>query len=112
MPTEPPALRIEHFDPTRHDRAAFDCGVDRLNNYLRLSARKQQKDDMTRVYVVVEEGSTRILGYHAINMGMMNVTSSRVGREGHRIMARSRCCSWGRSPWTRRHRAEVSAGFS
>ena len=73
MPTEPPALRIEHFDPTRHDRAAFDCGVDRLNNYLRLSARKQQKDDMTRVYVVVEEGSTRILGYHAINMGMMNV---------------------------------------
>ena len=73
MPTEPSALRIEHFDPTRHDRADFDCGVDRLNNYLKLSARKQQRDDMTRVYVVVEEGSTRILGYHAINMGMMNV---------------------------------------
>ncbi len=27
---------------------------------------------MTRVYVVMEEGSTRILGYHAINLGMMN----------------------------------------
>ena len=28
---------------------------------------------MTRVYVVVEEGSARILGCHAINLGMMNV---------------------------------------
>ena len=73
MPTEHPAFRIEHFDPARHDRADFDCGVGRLNNYLKLSARKQQRDDMTRVYVVVEEGSPRILGYHAINLGMMNV---------------------------------------
>ena len=73
MPTEPPALRIENLDPARHDRTGFDCGVDRLNNYLKLSARKQQKDDMTRVYVVVEEESPRILGYHAVNLGMMNV---------------------------------------
>ena len=73
MPTEHPAFRIEHFDPARHDRADFDCGVNRLNNYLKLSARKQQKDDMTRVYVVVEEGAQRILGYHAINLGMLNV---------------------------------------
>ena len=73
MPTEHPAFRIEHFDPARHDRADFDCGVDRLNNYLKLSARKQQKDDMTRVYVVVEEGSARIQGYHAINLGVKNV---------------------------------------
>ena len=73
MPTEKPALRIESFDPARHDRVGFDCGVERLNNYLKLSAKKQQKDDMTRVYVVVEEGSTRILGYHAINVGKMNV---------------------------------------
>lgn len=73
MPTELPALRIEHFDAARHDRADFDCGIGRLNNYLRLSARKQQRDDMTRAYVLVEEGSERILGYHAINLGMMNV---------------------------------------
>ena len=73
MPTERPAFRIEHFDAARHDRAHFDCGVNRLNNYLKLSARKQQKDDMTRIYVVVEEGSPRILGYHAINLGMLNV---------------------------------------
>ena len=73
MPTEYPACRIEHFDPVRPDRADFNCGVGRLNNYLKLSARTQQKDAMNHVYVVVEEGSSRILGYHAINLGMMNV---------------------------------------
>ena len=73
MPTERPAFRIELFDAARHDGDRFDCGVHRLNNYLKLSARKQQKDDMTRVYVVVEDRSARILGYHAINLGMMNV---------------------------------------
>lgn len=73
MPTETGSLRIESFDPARHARAGFSCGVERLDNYLKLSARKQQKDDMTRVYVAVEDGDTTILGYHAINLGMMNV---------------------------------------
>ena len=56
MPTDPPVVRIEQFDPARHDRAGFDCGVDRLNNYLKLGARRQQRDDMSRVHVVVEDG--------------------------------------------------------
>ena len=73
MPTDPPTLRIERFDPARHDRADFDCGVARLNNFLRLSAKKQQRDDMSRVYVAVEQGSVKVLGYHAINPGSMNV---------------------------------------
>ncbi|MEE9330554.1 MAG: GNAT family N-acetyltransferase [Parvularculaceae bacterium] len=66
-------LRIQHFDPVRHDRTGFSCGVERLDNYLKLSAKKQQKDDMTRVYVVIAEDNTIVLGYHAINLGMMNV---------------------------------------
>ncbi len=73
MLTDETALRIEDFDPARHDRAGFDCGVERLNNYLKLSARKQQKDGVTRVYVAVATGESIILGYHAINLGMMNV---------------------------------------
>ncbi|MFD1694463.1 GNAT family N-acetyltransferase [Roseibium aestuarii] len=73
MPNDDTPLRIERWDPDRHDRSGFDCGVQRLDNYLALSARRQQRDDMTRVHVAVEEGQTRILGYSAINMGMMNV---------------------------------------
>ncbi|NHK27242.1 GNAT family N-acetyltransferase [Parvularcula flava] len=73
MPTDTGDLRIEVFDPARHDRAGFSCGVERLDNYLKLSAKKQQKDDMTRVYVALEDGQATILGYHAINLGMMNI---------------------------------------
>jgi len=73
MLKEDTSLDIENWDPARHDHAGFDCGVERLNNFLKLSARKQQKDAMTRVYVAVKPGKTPVLGYHAINVGMMNV---------------------------------------
>ncbi len=62
-----PRIVIESFDPGRHDRLGFSCGTDRLDNFLRLSARKQQKDDFTRVFVAVVEGSTEVLGYYALN---------------------------------------------
>ncbi len=74
MPTEDTILNIEKWNPARHVRSEFDCGVERLNNFLNLSAKKQQKDDMTRVYVAVEQGDTSILGYHAINVGVVNVS--------------------------------------
>lgn len=73
MLTKESQISIEHWNPVRHDRTGFDCGVDRLNNFLKLSAKKQQKDDMTRVYVAVAQDDTKILGYHAINVGTMNV---------------------------------------
>lgn len=73
MLTEETSINIESWDPGRHDRSGFDCGVERLNNFLNLSAKKQQKDDMTRVYVAVLPEDTAILGYHAINVGTMNV---------------------------------------
>ena len=62
-----PQVVIEPFDPGRHDRSGFSCGTDRLDNFLRLSARKQQKDDFTRVFVAVTEGSPKVLGYYALN---------------------------------------------
>ena len=61
------AIVIEPFDPGRHDRPGFSCGTDRLDNFLRFSARKQQKDDFTRVFVAVDGGLPKILGYYALN---------------------------------------------
>ena len=71
--TEDTCANIKKWDPGRHDHSGFDCGVDRLNNFLKLYAKKQQKGDMNRVYVAVEPGEAMILGYHAINVGTMNV---------------------------------------
>ena len=58
---------IEPFNPGWHDRSRFDCGTDRLDNFLRFSARKRQKDDFTRIFVAVAKGSLRIIGYYALN---------------------------------------------
>lgn len=74
MLTKETSINIEIWNPGRHDRSGFDCGVARLNNFLKLSAKKQLKDDMTRVYVAVIPGETMVLGYHAISVGTMNVT--------------------------------------
>lgn len=72
MPTEAPEedqspIEIRAFDPSRHDRDGFDCGVRRLNNFLLRSARKQQAGDLVRVYVATRPGEDRVLGYHAVN---------------------------------------------
>jgi ribosomal protein S18 acetylase RimI-like enzyme len=72
MPTDDTPLSIEAFDPSRHGREGFDCGNERLNNYLRLTAKKQQKADLTRVYVATREGESQVLGYSAIALGMMD----------------------------------------
>lgn len=77
-----PRVSIESFEPSRHERAEFSCGVPRLDNFLRLSARKQQKDDFTRVFVAVAEGSGRILGYYALNTHAIGVAE--LGRDRQR----------------------------
>jgi len=66
-----PSLRSERFDPARHHYRKFDCGVERLNNYLRLTAKKQQATDISRIFILAEEGSADVLGYYAVNLGAM-----------------------------------------
>ena len=61
MLTKETSINIERWNPGRHDRSGFDCGVERLNNFLNLSAKKQQKNDMTRVYVAVLPDEASIL---------------------------------------------------
>jgi len=65
--TAVPGIVIEPFDPGRHNRSGFSCGTDRLDNFLRFTARKRQKDDFTRVFVAVAQGSPEVLGYYALN---------------------------------------------
>ena len=63
----PPKICIEPLDPTKHNREAFSCGTDRLDNFLKRTARKQQAGDFTRLWVATHVGQTAILGYYAIN---------------------------------------------
>ena len=60
-------ISIEPLDPKRHDRAAFSCGTDRLDNFLKRTARKHQTGDFSRVWVATEGGRPEILGFYALN---------------------------------------------
>ena len=65
--SNPQKISIEPLDPQKHDRAAFSCGTDRLDNFLKRTARKHQAGDFTRVWVATESGKAEILGYYALN---------------------------------------------
>jgi GNAT superfamily N-acetyltransferase len=45
------AVRIEAFDPDLHDTKDFRCGSDSQDNVLRRTAKRQQRDGYTRLYV-------------------------------------------------------------
>lgn len=57
---------IEPFDPDKHDRDKFSCGVDQVDNYFKKTANKLRKVGNTSVYVVVgQEGD--VAGFYAMN---------------------------------------------
>jgi GNAT superfamily N-acetyltransferase len=60
------ALKIETL--TRdHNRAAFDCGNDELNRYLRNTARQHIEKGMSRTFVLIEDSNqTEILGFFTL----------------------------------------------
>jgi ribosomal protein S18 acetylase RimI-like enzyme len=62
----PPALTIEPFDPDKHDRTAFSCGVDQVDNFFKKTANKLAKADNLRVFVMVDPDG-RVMGFYALN---------------------------------------------
>ena len=71
------AVRIEAFDPGLHDTRDFRCGSDSQDNFLRRTAKRQQRDGYTRLYVATD--ATQIdkpracLGFYAINAHAIGV---------------------------------------
>lgn len=64
--TEPAGSVIEPFDPSKHDRTAFSCGVEQVDNYFHKTANKLAMADNVRLYVMsTNEGS--VIGFYALN---------------------------------------------
>ncbi|QUS37985.1 GNAT family N-acetyltransferase [Tardiphaga alba] len=68
-------LRIEPLDRSRHERAGFHCGVDRVDNFLTNTAARQQDNDLTRVYVACLDQSDAVIGYYALNAHAIDAAS-------------------------------------
>lgn len=58
-------LIIEPFDPGKHDRTAFCCGVEQVDNFFRKTANKLAKAGNLRVHVMVGADGD-VIGFHAI----------------------------------------------
>jgi ribosomal protein S18 acetylase RimI-like enzyme len=58
---------IEPFDPARHDRTAFSCGVEPVDNFFRKTANKLAKADNIRVFAMTSFDGV-LIGFYAINV--------------------------------------------
>lgn len=57
------------LDKTKHDRNRFDCGIEALNNYLKVMASQQSKKDNTRTFVLEDiNDSTQIIGFYTLTL--------------------------------------------
>ena len=68
-------LKITPLDPRQHDRESFACGIPRLDNFLKRSARKQQAGNFTKVWVATWAGQSEIAGYYALNAHRLEADS-------------------------------------
>ncbi len=57
---------IEPFDPARHDRAGFSCGVAAVDNYFKKTAKKLAEAGNVRLFVMVSADQA-LIGFYAIN---------------------------------------------
>ena len=58
-------FRIEALAP-RHERSAFDCGVEPLNRYFHQQVSQDIRRRVTACFVAVAEGSGEIAGYYTL----------------------------------------------
>lgn len=57
---------IKPFDPEKHDRTAFSCGVEQVDNFFKKTANKLSKADNLRLWVMTTaEGD--LVGFYGVN---------------------------------------------
>ena len=57
------------LDEGKHDRNRFNCGIESLNNYLKVMANQQAKKDNTRTFVLEDkEKPHHIVGFYTLTM--------------------------------------------
>ena len=57
---------IQPFDPERHDRSGFSCGVEQVDNCFKMTANKLDKAGNVRL-MVMTKGDSDVIGFYALN---------------------------------------------
>ncbi len=69
-------MQIVPLDRKKHDRKGFDCGVEALNNYLKLIANQQSAKDNSRTYILEDEKKDgSIVGFYTLTMVNLELNS-------------------------------------
>lgn len=61
-------MRIERL-ADRHDLATFECGTKALDDWLRNHARENAVRNLSRTFVLVDDGGDVVVGYYTLSMG-------------------------------------------
>ncbi|HRH90459.1 MAG TPA: GNAT family N-acetyltransferase [Agitococcus sp.] len=62
------------LDKTKHNRNGFDCGIETLNNYLKVMASQQAKKDNTRTFVLEDaHNDAQIVGFYTLTMTPIDI---------------------------------------
>jgi len=72
-------LRLEPLDKKSHDRKSFDCGLERVNEFLWREARNQMDKKINRTWVLVDDEPANVLP--APVLGYFTLTSATVVRD-------------------------------
>ncbi|MBV9850767.1 MAG: GNAT family N-acetyltransferase [Armatimonadetes bacterium] len=60
----------------RHDRRAFDCGVEDMNRFLKEQTRQDAERGLSRTLVNLADDGIRILGYYTLALGFLDFDSA------------------------------------
>lgn len=61
-------LEEQAFDPERHDRAGFSCGVPELDGYLQRLAGQHRRKGISTVFVLVDSAApSEVLGFYTLS---------------------------------------------
>ena len=66
-----PKWSIEHLT-SHHDHSDFDCGKPSLSEWIKRYAGQNEKRDVSRTYVAVRPGDSRVFGYYSLSTYQIN----------------------------------------
>jgi GNAT superfamily N-acetyltransferase len=79
------ATTVVPLDPA-HEVEDFDCGNDKLNEFLRATARQHQRRLISKTYVLVDvEAPTRIMGFYTLALRRMVASEDLPAEMGKRL---------------------------
>lgn len=68
-------LTIEPLDRQRHDRKIFSCGVERIDNFIKITAGRFTAEDHGKIYVACDPPSPEVLGFFALSPHAIDIQS-------------------------------------